>query len=76
MKKVLGMGAALVDILANVDDAWWHEHGGLAPDGKVPGCSPESAARAGWFYLQYHGGPFAPGWQGCLYLENWQRRTG
>ena len=22
MKKVLGMGAALVDILANVDDAW------------------------------------------------------
>ena len=27
MKKVLGMGAALVDILANVDDAWIESQG-------------------------------------------------
>ena len=27
MKKVLGMGAALVDILANVDDAWIEAQG-------------------------------------------------
>ena len=27
MTKVLGMGAALVDILANVDDAWIESQG-------------------------------------------------
>ena len=70
MKKVLGMGAALVDILANVDDAWI-ESQGVQKGGMnmVDWPQMEKFLRAGRFHLQYDGRALAPGRKGCFHLE-------
>ena len=75
MKKVLGMGAALVDILANVDDAWI-EAQGVQKGGMNMVDWPQMEKFLGALKnpLRVPGGrTFSPRWQGSLYFEDWRR---